>query len=679
MRNQFAFISYSNEDKAFAENLVAELKEIRDLWVDTWELELGDTLPLKIESGIERAKEFILILSENSLKSHWVQFESHMAFIKLLEDSNYRIIVVRIDNCKVPLRFKPFLYVDLPNNPKEAIAKLKDFISKRGVGSRELLFRRRFVNRTSELGLIEEHVNDPKIRIIAITGFYGIGKRSLVNEAIGRLWQSPDIAEIALSPSHVGSRLALDLCASVGIPLPSDGAKKAELKRASIFAIEQLLENKRVIMFSQLESLLNDDGYPLSDINEILSHLASIQICSKLPVFVLSRRYPKFNPDFTDRVGYVAVKNMSTNYIISILENEVNRTQHKIFENRTALENVADNLYGYPLAGKLAAPLLAKFSPEYLLENLKHIEEMRLDIAESILANLKISENEIQILELIAIFNGALTVEAMSKVLGKQPETIMESIDVLVDLNIAECEGTGITIHSLVQNFYWKYARLDPKFKDFSNKLARVAKENISKSKKQSKEYVFWLSNACRLLFICGKLDEGRKLRRDLIGELKTAAIELYQRQEYELSLKYCEEYLEDEPNDFDVNFHRARCLSRLDKPQEAIDVLDDLLSRDPLYFKKEARLLYAKGRTFFERFNIGRNKSDLEEAKRWFTKAIQKNSALRSAYQGLAEVTMRLDELPEAIGFIEEAIRLASQDSYSLSLYSEILWRQGN
>lgn len=311
--------------------------------------------------------------------------------------------------------------------------------------------------------------------------------------------------------------------------------------------------------------------------------------------------------------------------------------------------------------------------------NLKHIEELRLDIADSILANLKIKESEIQVLELLAIFNGILTVEALSKALSMSPEQIMESIDVLADLNIVECEGIGVRIHSLIQGFYWKYARLDPRFKDFSNKLANIAKENILKSKSQSKEYVFWLSNACRILFICGRMDEGRKLRRDLIGELKSAAIELYQRQEYDLSLRYCEEYLEDDPHDFDINFHRARCLSRMEKPQEALDIIDDLLSRGSLYFKKEARLLYAKGRTFLERYKLERQASDLQEAKKWFTEAIQKNPELRSAYQGLAEAMLRLEDLEEAVGAIEEAIRLAPQDSYSLSLYSEILWRQGN
>lgn len=662
----------------FIEKLTSELKGIHDLWIDMWDMELGDTIPLKIESGIDRAKEFILILSENSLKSRWVQFESHMAFIKLLEDSNYRVIVVRIDSCKIPLRFRPFLYADSPNDSNDAIRELKDFLIKRGAERGEVLFRRGFVNRASEIGRIEEHVNDPKIRIIAITGFYGIGKTSLVKEAIGRFWQSPDIAEITLSPSHVGSRLALDLCASASITMPLDGAKKIELSKASILSVEHLLEKKRIIIFNKLESLLDDDGCPHADINEILSHLAGLSVCSNLPVFVLSRRHPQFNSIPHDVVGYVTVGSMSTKHIVSILENEVNRTLHKVFEDRQALEKVADNLYGYPLAGKLAAPLLARYAPEYLLANLKHIEELRLDIADSILANLKITENEIQILELLAIFNGTLTVEVLSKVLSRTSEQIMESIDVLVDFNIIECDGIGVKIHSLIQSFYWKYARLDPKFKDFANKLANIAKENIFTTEPQSKEYVFWLSNACRLLFICGKIVEGRGLRRDFVGELKAAAIELYQRQEYELALKYCEEYLEDDPGDFDINFHRARCLSRLEKPQEAIDIIDGLLLSGSLYFKKEARLLYAKGRTFLERYNLERNKSDLKSAKEWFMEAIHKNPELRSAYQGLTEAMLRLDEMSEAVGAIEEAIRLAPQDSYSLSLYSEVLWRQG-
>ncbi len=678
MKTNYAFISHSSLDNAFAIKLVEELKKENEVWIDLWNMDIGDKLPLKIERGIDNAKEFVVILSKNSLKSRWVQYEFNMALIKSIEDMNYRVVVIRIDDCEVPLRFKPFLYIDSPGDEKGAIDKMKKFLEKSYSEKTDLLFRRRFVNRNSEIGKIEEHINDPEIRLICVIGFYGIGKTTVVKEAINRIWQSPVISEISLSSAHIGSRMALDLCTAAGMQLPPDGAKKEDLLKHSFLSIESLLEKRTVVMFNHLESLLDDDGYPEKDLDQILTHISNIPICSKLPIFLLSRRFPKFKAIDPKRVGFLKVDKMQTNYIVSILENEVSRTLKKEFTDRKSIEQVAENLYGYPLAGKLSAPLLAKYSPEYLLKNLKHIEDLRLDIADSILTNLHLKEDEVRVLELLALFNGTITTEILSKALSKSPDDIIASIDILAGFNIIECDGIGIKIHPIIQGYYWKYARQDPKFNEFANTLAIVAKEKLLSCNPRSSDYVFWLTNTCRLLFICGRMDESRKLRRDLIGELKAAAIDLYQKQEYGLSLEYCEEYLEDDPGDFQINFHKARCLSRLDRFDDALKILDSLLAQKDSSLKRMARILYGKGRTYFERYNTEKNKLDLEEAKKLYISAIEKNQELRSAYQSLAEVLSRLDDLPGAEAVLKKALDIAPNDAYALSLYADILWRKG-
>jgi len=115
MPSQYAFVSYSRKDSEFVDQLVSRLRK-EDVWVDKWDMDLGDPLPSRIESGIAQASEFILVLSTASVESRWVRYESHMAVIRALEDSNFRIVVLRIDDCAVPLRFKPFVYVDSPKD-----------------------------------------------------------------------------------------------------------------------------------------------------------------------------------------------------------------------------------------------------------------------------------------------------------------------------------------------------------------------------------------------------------------------------------------------------------------------------------------------------------------------------------------------------------------------------------
>ncbi len=97
----YSFISYSAKDWPVVSKLVNSLKN-SGIWVDKREVDLGDALPEKIESGIAGAATFILVLSKASLESQWVRYESHMATIRHLEDENFRIIVFKIDDCKVP-------------------------------------------------------------------------------------------------------------------------------------------------------------------------------------------------------------------------------------------------------------------------------------------------------------------------------------------------------------------------------------------------------------------------------------------------------------------------------------------------------------------------------------------------------------------------------------------------
>ncbi len=375
MAGQYAFISYARSNSDFVDALVAGLKK-DGVWVDKWDMDLGDELPLKVESGISQASEFILVLSDASLQSRWVRYESHMAAIRALEDSNFRMVVVRIDHCKVPLRFKPFLYVDSPGDLQAAISRVQEFLQKRrlGQGAEPVLYRRHFVDRAHELGSIEGYVNDPDVTLICLQGFFGIGKRTLAEESIRRLWQNPDIAPIQLTQAHLGARLCLDLCATAGIELPADGASPEDLKTRSWRAAETIISNRRIILLDQFESILDDEGAPNRDVEAVLRHLADMSACSKIPVFVLSRRMPRFDPIPPEQVGLVRVRGMETEHIVTILENETARIERRDYGERNSLVTLAAQLYGYPLAGRLAAPLLVKHSPEYLLENLSHIK-----------------------------------------------------------------------------------------------------------------------------------------------------------------------------------------------------------------------------------------------------------------------------------------------------------------
>jgi hypothetical protein len=97
---------------------------------------------------------------------------------------------------------------------------------------------------------------------------------------------------------------------------------------------------------------------------------------------------------------------MDSQHIATILESESSRMS-RTFSRSPQLKSLAEHLFGYPLAGRLAAPLVVKYSPEYLLENLAHITSLRRDIAEAILASTDFSDTQKRLLQILAVCDGS--------------------------------------------------------------------------------------------------------------------------------------------------------------------------------------------------------------------------------------------------------------------------------
>jgi tetratricopeptide (TPR) repeat protein len=666
LATSYSFVSYSQKDWPIVKILVDSLKN-SGVWVDKKDVDLGDALPDKIESGISHASVFILVLSKASLESRCVKYESHMATIRHLEDSNFRILVLKIDDCQVPLRFRPFLYADLTKNPK-ALDELVKAASP--LAAPPDLYKRHFVNRAEEIGKIELHVADPEKSIICLHGFYGIGKRTLAEESIRRIWQSPKIAAIELSSAHVGARLAAELSAIAGLPVPPNGAPIQDIRRSLLLAVETLVEQSRIIIFDHLEYLLDEEGRPQDEIAAVIDHIASLPPSLRIPCFLLSRRMLKFPTSTSLRVGYVKVGGMQAEHISTILESEASRIERKPIQDSSALRDVAKHLYGYPLAGRLAAPLIVKYSPEYLLKNLAHITKMRKDIADVILANTPFSPEQVRLLQVLSICDGALSVEDLANITQRAPGEVVSDVDVLADYNLLESEGVAVKLHPLVSDFYWIQARSGPEFKVLVTQIADYSRSMVTKQKADSPRFVSWLATACRTLFLSSRPEEAHALRSDFIGELKVAAIEMYQRGEYETSLRYCEEYLSYDSADFELGLHRVRNLSRLGRSADALHAIGPLFEVTTSPFRL-AKLHFAQARTFLEMRNH-------DAARESFLKALQYRPEYLPALQGIAELLLKQDKIDDAAGFIGRALETSPMDSFALSMKADILWRRG-
>lgn len=92
------FISYSSHDEPLAQRLRADLrdKEVR-CWFAPEDLKIGDEFRSVIDASIQRHDRLLLILSEYSVQSRWVQKEVETAFEKEHKENRIVLFPIRID------------------------------------------------------------------------------------------------------------------------------------------------------------------------------------------------------------------------------------------------------------------------------------------------------------------------------------------------------------------------------------------------------------------------------------------------------------------------------------------------------------------------------------------------------------------------------------------------------
>ena len=93
------FISYSHKDEAFAKRLHADLQDkgVR-CWYAPEDLPIGEKIRVGIDQAIRKHDKLLLILSEHSVNSQWVESEVEAALEKERESNKLVLFPVRIDD-----------------------------------------------------------------------------------------------------------------------------------------------------------------------------------------------------------------------------------------------------------------------------------------------------------------------------------------------------------------------------------------------------------------------------------------------------------------------------------------------------------------------------------------------------------------------------------------------------
>lgn len=116
------FISHASCDKEIVRRLAVDLiNEGFPVWLDEWELEVGESLINRIYGAVAESTFFVLVMSEASVRSGWVAKELNAALIMEERLGRKFLIPVLINDCEIPLQIADRLYADFSRNYLSAL------------------------------------------------------------------------------------------------------------------------------------------------------------------------------------------------------------------------------------------------------------------------------------------------------------------------------------------------------------------------------------------------------------------------------------------------------------------------------------------------------------------------------------------------------------------------------
>lgn len=107
------FISYSHQDKVFVDKLAIQLvRRNVNVWLDRWELSVGDSLLEKVQEAVDGASALLVVLSKASVASEWCKKELSAGLLRELEEKRVVVMPVMLEECNVPVFARGKVFAD---------------------------------------------------------------------------------------------------------------------------------------------------------------------------------------------------------------------------------------------------------------------------------------------------------------------------------------------------------------------------------------------------------------------------------------------------------------------------------------------------------------------------------------------------------------------------------------
>lgn len=123
------FISHSSRDKAAAVSVATDLSFCAvDVWLDDWELEVGQSLTDEIAKAMDSSRFIAILITENYNKTVWTKTEYKKALAREQKEKRTVMLPLIVGEAEIPDFLEDKIYIDLRTEYFSGITKLVGMI-----------------------------------------------------------------------------------------------------------------------------------------------------------------------------------------------------------------------------------------------------------------------------------------------------------------------------------------------------------------------------------------------------------------------------------------------------------------------------------------------------------------------------------------------------------------------
>ena len=280
------FLSHSSKDKAIVRPLAERLhKDGLKVWFDEWEIRPGDSIPTKIEEGLERSRILILCMSANAFGSDWTQLESGTFRFRDPLNRERRFVPLRLDDSPIRASLAQFLYINW--SPASREQGYKRILETCQSGEKR---ERRAPHSACNSGI------DPQKYPAEVRSMLFEANR---HELHGDFWNAQakfdEACETLRNSGHCGGEMLLSLVARAGFNRQLGEDFRKGFKGTAEPSLIRVFDNENQYLCSKPKQEVHDTG--------LLHHSALLLVCFNGHVVFYRRQLPQNYPNKYDFLG----------------------------------------------------------------------------------------------------------------------------------------------------------------------------------------------------------------------------------------------------------------------------------------------------------------------------------------------------------------------------------------